>query len=679
MWSRGPEQKVFIDGRGDVYERGGVLEDYLHISWLQPGALAILEQYGVRSCLVKRAEPLADGSRLIPGLEADLHRRCQCAICSHGTMEEITPAADRTQFPWRKLLPWLGLACILAAFVVEVVRLHPANLFGETEDDSIYFSSAKGIAGGQGYVLASFPGTPLATKYPVFYPWLLSWVWRWNPSFPSNLTGAIAISVAFGVLYIAFAFVFLRRFKDLSEAEALILTGFCALHPVVLLYGGSVLTEIPFAALSLGGMLVAEGLIESSPSALTATGCGVLVGFGMLTRAFGVPVAAGIGLALFAYRAWRPALFFCGSVAPFLTFLFWKTVSARAMVPPVSGAAASSLGWVHTWAYYTSYINVWKQGVPTVAAFVMMLKSNTLIFLVAPATYLLFPLVQPKTILGTVIVVVLAAVTLAGVFREARKNGFRPIHFVLPFYACVTVLWTYPDVSRFLIPFLPLFAAGIWLEGKYLLRMVSVAIASGAKSEKVLATALSALVIVFISLMMVNYFGAGRDSLTDLARRRGILLQEKRQAYDWISRFAPSDARLVAYEDATLYLYTGRLATRPFTFTTVEFRDHSLLEKDLDHMTDVPMAIGAQYWVFSDDDFGFETIEAYKKGHARMRILERDLPLVFRSHDNHVRVYFIGCLRTPMLSVVADDEFWPTKNACRGWSEPAGNLLAPSD
>ncbi len=59
VWSRGPEQKVFIDGRGDVYERGGVLADYLHISWLQPGALAILGQYGVRSCLLKRAEPLA--------------------------------------------------------------------------------------------------------------------------------------------------------------------------------------------------------------------------------------------------------------------------------------------------------------------------------------------------------------------------------------------------------------------------------------------------------------------------------------------------------------------------------------------------------------------------------------------------------------------------------------------
>lgn len=59
VWSRGPEQKVFIDGRGDVYERGGVLADYLHISWLRPGTLAVLAAYGVRSCLVKRDEPLS--------------------------------------------------------------------------------------------------------------------------------------------------------------------------------------------------------------------------------------------------------------------------------------------------------------------------------------------------------------------------------------------------------------------------------------------------------------------------------------------------------------------------------------------------------------------------------------------------------------------------------------------
>jgi hypothetical protein len=58
VWSRGPEHKVFIDGRGDVYERGGVLEDYLHISRVKPGALSVLDNYGIESCLIDRDEPL---------------------------------------------------------------------------------------------------------------------------------------------------------------------------------------------------------------------------------------------------------------------------------------------------------------------------------------------------------------------------------------------------------------------------------------------------------------------------------------------------------------------------------------------------------------------------------------------------------------------------------------------
>jgi hypothetical protein len=49
---------VFIDGRADVYERGGVLSDYMHISLLKPGALAVLNGYGVRSCILARGEPL---------------------------------------------------------------------------------------------------------------------------------------------------------------------------------------------------------------------------------------------------------------------------------------------------------------------------------------------------------------------------------------------------------------------------------------------------------------------------------------------------------------------------------------------------------------------------------------------------------------------------------------------
>jgi len=52
-------QKVFLDGRGDLYERGGVLSDYLTASLLKPGALSVLDRYQIQSCMLARGEPLA--------------------------------------------------------------------------------------------------------------------------------------------------------------------------------------------------------------------------------------------------------------------------------------------------------------------------------------------------------------------------------------------------------------------------------------------------------------------------------------------------------------------------------------------------------------------------------------------------------------------------------------------
>jgi hypothetical protein len=52
-------RKVFIDGRGDLYERSGVLADYIRLSELQPGAFSILNRYQIASCLLYRTEKLA--------------------------------------------------------------------------------------------------------------------------------------------------------------------------------------------------------------------------------------------------------------------------------------------------------------------------------------------------------------------------------------------------------------------------------------------------------------------------------------------------------------------------------------------------------------------------------------------------------------------------------------------
>jgi hypothetical protein len=58
VWSMAPEHRVFIDGRGELYEREGVLADYLDIAGVRPGAIGLLRAHGVESCLIRRNEPL---------------------------------------------------------------------------------------------------------------------------------------------------------------------------------------------------------------------------------------------------------------------------------------------------------------------------------------------------------------------------------------------------------------------------------------------------------------------------------------------------------------------------------------------------------------------------------------------------------------------------------------------
>ena len=50
---------VFIDGRGDLYERAGIFGEYLEVAGLKPRAFQILDVHRIQACLLDRKEPLA--------------------------------------------------------------------------------------------------------------------------------------------------------------------------------------------------------------------------------------------------------------------------------------------------------------------------------------------------------------------------------------------------------------------------------------------------------------------------------------------------------------------------------------------------------------------------------------------------------------------------------------------
>ncbi len=66
IFSRGPEHKVSMDGRSELYERGGVLPDHVELTNIGPHALSILQKYGYQSCLLNRDEPLATVLAALP-------------------------------------------------------------------------------------------------------------------------------------------------------------------------------------------------------------------------------------------------------------------------------------------------------------------------------------------------------------------------------------------------------------------------------------------------------------------------------------------------------------------------------------------------------------------------------------------------------------------------------------
>jgi 4-amino-4-deoxy-L-arabinose transferase-like glycosyltransferase len=181
----------------------------------------------------------------------------------------------------------------------------------------------------------------------------LSWLWRLNPSFPANISSAVALNLVFGVAYLLAAFAFLRRLSGFSDAVSLLLTAVCALHPRILFLSANLMADIPFAAFALGACVVATRVNEKEAKSRTTIWCGILAGLSVLIRTMGIPIAAGLFLAICLRSGWRKASVFAACVVPFTGALLWRSV----ILTPHAARRQNSylLSWQTMWLYYTSY------------------------------------------------------------------------------------------------------------------------------------------------------------------------------------------------------------------------------------------------------------------------------------------------------------------------------------
>src|SRR5258706_3170821 len=398
--------------------------------------------------------------------------------------ETAGQSATQTRRP--RLLSWIAFAAIVLFYLLLVIHLHPGNFFGYSQDDTLYFSSAKAIADGHGYILPSVPGTPAATKYPIIYPWLLSWVWRWSSSFPANLSFAIALNLVFGAAYLVGAFIFLRRLPALGDGGALLLMAVCALNPRVLFLSANLMSDIPFAALALAACVFATKAPEKEAGPKTTVLCGILTGFGILIRAMGLPVAAGLCLAILLRSRWRKAMVYATCVLPFVAGLAWRSMFLTPLMPPVA-ATSCAQSWRTTWLYYTSYAGFWRADVLSHDAFWQTLASNLRSVLVQPAMYFMrWTFIHPE-VLALVLLLVVCALAIRGAIRLFKLTGRRPIDLALGFSILPMLIWDYAVVDRFMIPFLPLICAAIFTEMRHIVLLVRQAPSKNGPTERRIA------------------------------------------------------------------------------------------------------------------------------------------------------------------------------------------------
>jgi len=215
-----------------------------------------------------------------------------------------------------------------------------------------------------------------------------------------------------------------------------------------------------------------------------------------------------------------------------------------------------------------------------------------------------------------------------GMVQQAKNAEWQPIHFALPFTVAIILLWDYPEVRRFLIPFLPLLVASLWLEGKWIAAQLATALRVRRTALEIAFVAGLRLALCAGGLGIAWNFVANKDRASQrrFSFDRAALLKEKREAYAWIRQNTPEDGRVVAGEDGSLYLYTGRQAMAHIALQRAGAYDDAYLRKDLEHMTDVAKAIGAQYWLASSDDSDKQWVAANPFLAARYEEIEGALP-----------------------------------------------------
>ena len=440
-----------------------------------------------------------------------------------------------------RLIALVLLAIAPSAWLAWNFRAMPQ--LGFYHDDTINLVSAKSLADGAGYRIASLPGQPWQTKYPPVFPSLLALVWKLNPTFPSNLPwAALAVWLAFP-LYVFLVRAVILQF-GLRPFEAWVLTFAAALNPFATLLSISLMPELLFMTAFLASILLAEGALKADSPWWLAPAAGLLAGFAYLTKSAALPLLFTVPFCFALRKQFRRGLVF-----------------AAAMFPAIAGwqlwvLAHASPGHDLVTLYYTSYVGFQRYNV-TLPDLPRVIWYNLDSYIRGVGRLLSFDTAIAETVHFERII---AAAAIAGAVRLARRSGRLQYPIAAIVMTAMLLVWHSQPDQRFVFPLYPLLLAGLWTELANLAAALRRAWNLRDRGQRVAAgigTAVLASLALFVAFTHVY---GDFVFLPRLLHAYGDDLHAIQPVYSWVAQHTPAEANVYAYDDPLLYLYTGRRA-----------------------------------------------------------------------------------------------------------------------
>lgn len=421
------------------------------------------------------------------------------------------------------------IACTLLSAATVHLALAQAPAIGTFHDDGVYLVTAKALAEGQGYRIISIPGEPPQTKYPILFPWLLSLVWRLNPSFPANLPWLRLVPIAAALGWLCLSWPLLRRLGA-STAQTAAIVLLTAASPWVAFLSTALMSETLFAFILTAALLMITRAYQGDGTRVDPLIAGFLLGAAVLTRMAGVaPAAAGVAAFLLAKR-WMSAVQCLLGIAVFTLPWFWWVSHQPPATMIDSYYSATNYA---SWNIVTSY--AWPEKLS-------VLGMNALVGGLAFTEIwgLHVPYAMPALLLAVAALILVGR----GLWRARRQ----PAAMVMVAYCAIHAAWVWTPL-RFLVPGTPLF---LWFAF----------IGAGKRQRLGYAAALALLTAGGFQLW----------TTVAQAREKGIVSPvsgaedwaDTARALNWVLHETPHDATLTGNLDPMYYLYTGRKAVRAF-------------------------------------------------------------------------------------------------------------------